>query len=56
MLEAAATQVSGRDAKLGAQVFLKGFGGGLVMWQVRVWCAPAAYFASSTTAKPPPVS
>jgi len=43
-LEAAGGQTPGRDAKLGHQVFLKGFGGGCVMWQVRVWCASASYW------------
>ena len=43
-LEAAAAQVPGCDAALGSQVFLKGFGGGLVMWQVRVWSTPASYW------------
>lgn len=43
-LEAAAAQVPGRDATIGSQVFLKGFGGGMVMWQVRVWCTPASYW------------
>lgn len=43
-LEAAAAQVPGRDAKMGSQVFLKGFGGGMVMWQVRVWGTPATYW------------
>ncbi len=43
-LEAAAETVPGRDATLGPQVFLKGFGGGMVMWQVRVWCASASYW------------
>jgi small conductance mechanosensitive channel len=43
-LEAAAEVVPGRDAKRGSQVFLKGFGGGMTMWQVRVWCASASYW------------
>jgi small conductance mechanosensitive channel len=43
-LEAAGELVPGRDAKLGSQVFLKGFGGGMVSWQVRVWCAPVSYW------------
>lgn len=43
-LEAAAAQVPGRDATMDSQVFLKGFGGGMVMWQVRVWCTPASYW------------
>jgi small conductance mechanosensitive channel len=43
-LEAAAELVPGRDAKHGSQVFLKGFGGGMTMWQVRVWCASASYW------------
>jgi small conductance mechanosensitive channel len=41
-LEAAGELIPGRDAKLGSQVFLKGFGGGMVSWQVRVWCAPVS--------------
>jgi small conductance mechanosensitive channel len=43
-LEAAGELIPGRDAKLGSQVFLKGFGGGMVSWQVRVWCAPVSYW------------
>ncbi len=43
-LEAAIVSVPGADAKSEPQVFLKGFGGGMVMWQVRVWCAPAVYW------------
>ncbi len=43
-LDAAAEQVPGRDATLGSQVFLNGFGVGMVKWQVRVWCTPAAYW------------
>ncbi len=43
-LEAAGEQVPGRDATRGSQVFLKGFGGGMTMWQVRVWCASESYW------------
>jgi small conductance mechanosensitive channel len=43
-LEAAGVAVPGRDPQKGSEVFLKGFGGGMMMWQVRVWCAPAIYW------------
>ena len=43
-LEAAAATVPGRDPTRGSAAFLKGFGGGLVQWQVRVWCPPAKYW------------
>jgi small conductance mechanosensitive channel len=43
-LEQAGASVSGRDEQRGSEVFLKGFGGGLVSWQVRVWCSPAIYW------------
>ena len=43
-LEQAGASVPGRDEKRGSEVFLKGFGGGLVSWQVRVWCTPAIYW------------
>ena len=43
VLEAAGKVVPGRDATRGSEVFLKGFGGGCLMWQVRVW-APAAIY------------
>lgn len=43
-LEAAGRQVPGRDEKAGSEVFLKGFGGGMVQWQVRVWGPPAQYW------------
>jgi small conductance mechanosensitive channel len=43
-LEAAAASVPGRDEERPTQVFLKGFGAGSVMWQVRVWAAPASYW------------
>jgi small conductance mechanosensitive channel len=43
-LEMAATRVPGRDAERGHQIFLVGFGAGLVRWQVRVWCARANYW------------
>ena len=43
-LEQAGASVKGRDEKRGSEVFLKGFGGGLVSWQVRVWCSPAIYW------------
>jgi small conductance mechanosensitive channel len=42
-LEAAGQAVPGLDAR-GAEVFLKGFGGGSVQWQVRVWASPASYW------------
>lgn len=43
-LEAAGASVPGRAALRDSEVFLKGFGGGMVQWQVRVWCAPAIYW------------
>ena len=43
-LEAAIAAIPGADAKSAPQVFLKGFGGGMVMWQVRVWCSPDVYW------------
>ena len=43
-LEKAAEGVPGRDPKQGSQVFLAGFGGGMVKWQVRVWCPAASYW------------
>lgn len=43
-LEAAAASVPDRDAQHGSQVFLKGFGGGCMLWQVRVWTPPAGYW------------
>lgn len=43
-LEAAGAIVPGRDATKKSEVFVKGFGGGCVMWQVRVWAPPAAYW------------
>jgi small conductance mechanosensitive channel len=43
-LEAAGASVPGRDRTRGSEVFLNGFGGGLVMWQVRVWTHPASYW------------
>jgi small conductance mechanosensitive channel len=43
-LEAAGTAVPGRDGARAAEVFLKGFGGGCVMWQVRVWAPTGAYW------------
>jgi|HubBroStandDraft_2_1064218.scaffolds.fasta_scaffold13962_4 small conductance mechanosensitive channel len=43
-LEAAGAAAPGRDAKRGSQVFLKGLGGGMVTWQVRVWAPPAIYW------------
>lgn len=42
-LEAAGASVPGRDPDKGSAVFLKGFGGGMVQWQVRVWCASKSY-------------
>jgi small conductance mechanosensitive channel len=43
-LEVAGASVPGRDPERGSEVFLKGFGGGGVMWQVRVWTTPASYW------------
>jgi small conductance mechanosensitive channel len=43
-LEAAGAMVPGRAPLRAPEVFLKGFGGGCVMWQVRVWAPPAAYW------------
>ena len=43
-LEAAGSSVPGRDPERAAEVFLKGFGGGCVTWQVRVWTVPASYW------------
>lgn len=43
-LEAAGASVPGRDPQLGSEVFLKGFGAGCVMWQVRVWAPSAQYW------------
>lgn len=43
-LEAAAAGVEGRDEQRGSQVFLKGFGLGMVQWQVRVWAPVTAYW------------
>lgn len=43
-LEAAGSGVPGRDPQRAAEVFLKGFGGGLTMWQIRVWAPPGAYW------------
>jgi small conductance mechanosensitive channel len=43
-LESAGLSVPGRDATAGSAVFLKGFGGGCVNWQVRVWAPPGAYW------------
>jgi small conductance mechanosensitive channel len=43
-LEAAGATVPGRAAQRAPEVFLKGFTGGAVMWQVRVWAPPAAYW------------
>jgi len=43
-LEQAGASIPGRDEVRGSEVFLKGFGGGFVSWQVRVWCAPAIYW------------
>ena len=44
VLEGAASAVVGRDPARGSSAFLKGFGGGMVQWQVRVWCSPAIYW------------
>lgn len=43
-LEGAGAAVPGRDPSRGSSVFLKGFGGGMVQWQVRVWCSSAIYW------------
>jgi small conductance mechanosensitive channel len=43
-LEAAGASVPGCDPERGSEVFLKGFGGGGVMWQVRVWTTPTSYW------------
>ncbi len=43
-LEAAAATVPGQDSVRGSMVFLKGFGGGVVQWQIRVWCSATAYW------------
>jgi small conductance mechanosensitive channel len=43
-LESAGSSVPGREPTREAEVFLKGFGGGFVSWQVRVWTAPATYW------------
>lgn len=43
-LEKAAAAVPGRDTERGSEVFLKGFGAGAVLWQVRVWTSPANYW------------
>lgn len=44
-LEAASVGVLGRDPTAGSEVFLKGFTGGGVLWQVRVWAPPTLYWA-----------
>ncbi len=43
-LEAASALVAGRDTSRPTSVFLKGFGGGMVQWQVRVWSSPKTYW------------
>ncbi|MFI5305782.1 MAG: mechanosensitive ion channel family protein [Polyangiales bacterium] len=43
-LDKAATGVAGRNAERGHQIFLAGFGPGLVHWQVRVWCDVSTYW------------
>jgi small conductance mechanosensitive channel len=43
-LEAAAAAVPGCDPAKSSTVFLKGFGGGMVQWQVRLWCTPSTYW------------
>jgi small conductance mechanosensitive channel len=43
-LETAGGTVAGRASERAPEVFLKGFGGGDVMWQVRIWAAPAVYW------------
>jgi small conductance mechanosensitive channel len=42
VLEAAGLAVPGRDER-NPEVFLKGFGGGGIQWQVRVWAPATAY-------------
>jgi small conductance mechanosensitive channel len=43
-LEAAGAEVAARDATRGAEVFLQGFGAGMVIWQVRVWAPASRYW------------
>jgi small conductance mechanosensitive channel len=43
-LAAAGLAVAGRDQVRGSEVFLSGFGGGQVMWQVRVWAPAESYW------------
>jgi small conductance mechanosensitive channel len=43
-LERAAAGVPGRDPARGHQIFLAGFGAGMVRWQVRVWCEAPSYW------------
>jgi small conductance mechanosensitive channel len=43
-LEAAGAAVPGRDETRGSEVFLHGFGGGAVTWQVRVWTPASQYW------------
>jgi small conductance mechanosensitive channel len=43
-LDKAAAGVPGRNAERGHQIFLAGFGPGLVHWQVRVWCDVSSYW------------
>jgi small conductance mechanosensitive channel len=43
-LERAGASVPGRDGQRPPEVFLKGFGGGGVQWQLRIWAPPAVYW------------
>jgi small conductance mechanosensitive channel len=43
-LERAAAAVPGLEGQRLPEIFLKGFGAGLVQWQVRVWAPPALYW------------
>jgi small conductance mechanosensitive channel len=43
VLEAAAAAIPSREATLTPEIWLQGFGGGMVVWQVRVWAAASAH-------------
>jgi small-conductance mechanosensitive channel len=43
-LDRAAVAVPGRDPQHGHQIFLAGFGPGMVRWQVRIWCEAPRYW------------
>lgn len=43
-LEAAGAAIPGRDETRGSEVFLQGFGGGGVQWQLRVWTLASQYW------------